>query len=206
MSVPSDSLPDYFSDLTPLGVRRQYRAQSVILKEGDPGDAMYLLLAGEARSYSEAINGKVIAYNTIKTGQYFGEMALDGGNRSASVQAVTDCECLLVANAQVLAYASQHPAFASHLLHTVIHRARMATEAAKSMALSDVYERLWRVMHQEFEVNEGICTLTHLDMAGRIGASREMVSKLIKDLERGGYVEALQRRQIRLIQKIPMRW
>jgi CRP/FNR family transcriptional regulator, cyclic AMP receptor protein len=74
------------------------------------------------------------------------------------------------------------------------------------MALSDVYERLWRVMHQEFEVNEGICTLTHLDMAGRIGASREMVSKLIKDLERGGYVEAIQRRQIRQIQKIPMRW
>jgi CRP/FNR family cyclic AMP-dependent transcriptional regulator len=206
MPHSSQSLPEYFAALTPLGVCRQYRAGALILKEGEPGDAMYLLLQGEVRSFSQAINGKVIAYNSISAGQYFGEMALDGGNRSASVQAVSDCECVVIANAQVLSFVGIHPAFAVNLLQTVILRARSATQAAKSMALSDVYERLWHVMHKEFETHEGICTLTHLNMAGRIGSSREMVSKLIKDLERGGYVDTQKRGHIQQLKKIPVRW
>jgi CRP/FNR family cyclic AMP-dependent transcriptional regulator len=199
-------LPTYLPSLAALGVHHQFRKAAIILNEGDKGDALYLLLSGSARSFTASSSGKILSYNTISSGQYFGEMALDGGKRSASVQAVTDCECVLVPNAQVLLYAREHPDFAADLLQTVIHRARLATDSAKSMALSDVYERLWKVMHQEFDDYQGICTLTHAQMAAQIGASREMVSKLIKDLVRGGYVAALRRREIKQLKKIPLHW
>jgi CRP/FNR family transcriptional regulator, cyclic AMP receptor protein len=178
----------------------------VILHEGEAGDSLYLLLKGNVLIYSQSASGKVLTHGTITSGHYFGEMSLDGGKRSASVQAITDCECVLIPNAQVLAFAQKHVDFGTHLLQTVIDRARSSTEAAKNMALSDVYERLSKALHRAFEAGEGVCALTHQQMADQIGASREMVSKLIKDLERGGYVAALHRREIKRLKKIPPRW
>ncbi|MEY4295603.1 MAG: hypothetical protein RLY82_1291 [Pseudomonadota bacterium] len=191
--------------LAQLGTLRQFQAGVMILSEGEPGDAVYLLERGQVRSFSQAISGKEISYNIIQAGQYFGEMALDGGPRSSSVEALTDCECWVVANAQVLAYAAQNSEFALHLLTTAISRARSATDAARDMALLDVYSRLAQTLNHEFATNDGICNLTHAQLAAKIGASREMVSKLIKDLVRGGYV-ASHSRQTMHIKKLPARW
>jgi CRP/FNR family transcriptional regulator, cyclic AMP receptor protein len=102
--------------LAKLGVLRQFKTGTMILREGEPGDAVYLLRSGQVRSLSQALNGKEISYNVIQAGQYFGEMALDGGARSSSVEAVTDCECWVIPNEQVLAYAAQNSEFALHLL------------------------------------------------------------------------------------------
>jgi CRP/FNR family transcriptional regulator, cyclic AMP receptor protein len=192
--------------LARLGHQHSFRKDALILNEGELGDTFYILLEGQVRALGRSLTGKEITYGLIETGEYFGEMALDGGARSASIQAQTNCNCVLVPNAQVLAFAREHPDFASHLLQTVIHRARLATEAARSMALSDVYERLRKLLQQTFDAQQGVCTQTHSALAAQIGASRDMVSKLIKDLERGGYIEALQRTQFRQIKKIPMRW
>jgi CRP/FNR family cyclic AMP-dependent transcriptional regulator len=196
---------DYFDALIQLGVLRQFKAGAFILKQDDPGNAMYLLRKGEVRSLSQALNGKEIVHNIIQAGQYFGEMALDGGARSSSVQAVTDCECCVVPNEQVLAFAAQNSKFALDLLVTAIGRARRATEAARDMALLDVYSRLAPVLNKTFEVHNGVCHLTHAQIASQIGSSREMVSKLIKDLVRGGYV-SIERRAVQKIKKLPVNW
>jgi CRP/FNR family transcriptional regulator, cyclic AMP receptor protein len=206
MDVTMQARSEHFTALASLGIKRHYRADTVILYEGDSGDALYLLLTGQVRIYSQSVTGKILTHGTISAGQYFGEMALDGGQRSASVQAMEDCECVLVPNAQVLLFASAQSDFATHLLHTVIGRARSTTEAAKNMALLDVYARLWKALDHAFETCHDVCTLTHKQLADQIGASREMVSKLIKDLERGGYVQSLHRRELKRLQKIPMRW
>jgi CRP/FNR family transcriptional regulator, cyclic AMP receptor protein len=196
---------DHFDELAKLGMLRQYKAGVLILREGETGDAIYLVRGGQVRSLSQALHGKEISYNIIPAGHYFGEMALDGGARSSSVEAVTDCECWVIPNEQVLAYAAQNSEFALHLLTTAISRARSATDAARDMALLDVYSRLTQALNREFEAHSGVCPLTHAQLASVIGSSREMVSKLIKDLVRGNYVEVKNRHTIK-IKKLPIKW
>lgn len=196
---------DHFAELTKLGVAHHYKAGVHIFKEGDSGDAVYLLLSGEVMPVSETIDGKAISYGAIQAGQYFGEMALDGGKRSSSVQAITDCECVVIPNALVLAYAQRHSDFALHLLNTAISRARKATDAARDMALLNAYSRLRLALNREFDLGDETCHLSHAQLATQIGASREMVSKLHKDLTRGGYVEAGHRLTTRL-KKLPLKW
>ena len=99
----------------------------------------------------------------------------------------------------------EHPRFGTEMLHTVIRRARQSTDNARSIALMDVYTRLKRAIEKitpELSKNIGI---THSELAADVGASREMVSKLLKDLEVGGYVK-MQNRQLSRLKALPERW
>jgi CRP/FNR family cyclic AMP-dependent transcriptional regulator len=96
------------------------------------------------------------------------------------------------------------------LVTQVIRRARDATETARKMALLDVYGRVISTLESE----EGpgrpgapvlLQQITHQSIASRVGASREMVSRLLKDLEKGGYI-ALGVKKITLLRKLPARW
>jgi CRP/FNR family cyclic AMP-dependent transcriptional regulator len=195
----------HLAELAKLGVLRQFKLGAMILKEGEQGDAFYVVREGQVRSLSQSASGKEMSYNIIYADQYFGEMALDGGLRSASVEAMSDCACWVIPNEQVLAYAAQNSEFALHLLTTAISRARSATDAARDMALLDVYSRLVQLLNREFELHADACNLTHAQLAATIGSSREMVSKLIKDLVRGGYIEVRNRQTIK-IKKLPAKW
>ena len=195
-----------------MGVQRSYRRGAVILNEGESGDSMYFLLKGRVRAYGSSAAGKEITYGTIEAGEYFGEMALDGGSRSASVEALESCICSVVSNAHVLAFMQDHSNFAIQLLHTLTERARSATAAARDMALLDVYARLSQTLsrlavpdtaHAEQRIIQS--PVTHAELAAIVGASREMVSKLMKDLERGGYIQ-VDNRRITLLKKLPARW
>jgi CRP/FNR family transcriptional regulator, cyclic AMP receptor protein len=199
--------------LADLGVQRSYRKGAVILNDGEVGDAVYILIQGRVRVFGSAPSGKEITYGIIEAGEYFGEMALDGGTRAATIEAMEPCLCSVVPNAQVLAFMRDHSDFSVELLHKAIGRARSATSAARDMALLDVYERLaqnlTRAANATSENSAFPKTIedlvTHAEIASQIGASREMVSKLMKDLERGGYV-AVVNRQITVLKKLPARW
>jgi CRP/FNR family transcriptional regulator, cyclic AMP receptor protein len=113
--------------------------------------------------------------------------------------------CAIVSNAQLEAFMLEHPRFGTEMLHTIIARARQSTENARNIALLDVYSRLKRAIERltaEMAVAIGI---THAELAADVGASREMVSKLLKDLEVGGYVK-LQNRQLIRLKELPERW
>ena len=198
--------------LIALGAERSYRRAALILNEGETGDAMYFLLKGRVRVFGSAATGKEITYGTIDAGAYFGEMALDGGSRSASVEALEPCVCSVVPNAQVLAFMKAHSDFAVELLHTLTDRARSATAAARDMALLDVYARLAQTLSrmavadgEDSTVRSIKDPITHSELAAFVGASREMVSKLMKDLERGGYIQ-VDNRFIKLLKRLPARW
>jgi CRP/FNR family cyclic AMP-dependent transcriptional regulator len=91
------------------------------------------------------------------------------------------------------------------MLHTVIRRARQSTDNARSIALMDVYSRLKRTIERVTpEINKGI-NITHSELAADVGASREMVSKLLKDLEVGGYVR-MKNRNLSRLKGLPERW
>ena len=115
-------------------------------------------------------------------------MSLDGGPRSASVMTLEATQCAVVTGQTILRHIAEQPEFAFELLAKVIRRARAATLSAKQMALNDVYGRLAALLNTlSVPGADGTRAvterLTHLDIANRVGCSREMVSRVMKDLE-----------------------
>ena len=140
------------------------------------------------------------------TGEKVFEALRDG---SASVVTVEPTTCAVVSRAQFRDFILAHPDFALHLIEQLIKRLRATTENVKSLALSDVYGRLVRLLLSLAEEREGqlVITekLTQQDIAERIGASRDMISRVMKDLVRGGYL-AIEDHSIRILQKLPPAW
>ncbi|TWO70747.1 Crp/Fnr family transcriptional regulator [Caenimonas sedimenti] len=196
--------------LAARGLVRSYRKNTVLLNEGETGDSLYVLLEGQVKVYAIDQNGREITYGTIDAGDYFGEMSLDGGPRSASVISVGPVVCSLVSKQAVEQHIVDEPAFAMRLLSQVIRRARGATDKARQMALLDVYGRVVQTLESDRGPVNGqgpieLKPITHQQIASRVGASREMVSRLLKDLEKGGYLE-LGVKRITLMKKLPARW
>lgn len=203
--MTQQQLPPDLQRLAALGKLQSFKKGAIIFNDGDKGDALYILLEGRVRAYGSAISGKEITYGYVGAGEYFGELTLDGGNRSANVEALEPCRCAVVTNAQLEAFMQQHPRFGTEMLFTVIQRARQSTDNARSIALMDVYSRLKSAIEKITpDINSGI-HITHSELAADVGASREMVSKLLKDLEVGGYVK-MQNRQLSRLKALPERW
>ncbi len=204
-------LPEALQPLARRGVQRTYRKNTVIIEEGSVGDTIYLLLAGKVKAYSDDERGREVVYGVYGAGEYFGEMSLDGGPRSASVMAMEAAACAMVSRQTLREHIVEHPDFAFELLARVIRRARMATANARSMALLDVYGRVVQLLdslssEQQTDGSRLLQErLTHADIAARVGCSREMVSRLLKDLERGDYIEH-RGGLIVLRRTLPARW
>ena len=210
--IPKPRLSVDMQTLADFGVQHSFRKGAIIVNEGEMGDALYILIQGRVRVFSADTSGKAITLGTILSGDFFGEMSLDGGARSATVEALEPCLCAVVPNAHVLAFSRDNSDFAIVLLQKTIVRARAATQAARDMALLDVYERLAQTLNHLAKVTAEDNTpknidplITHGELAAHVGASREMVSKLMKDLERGGYIQ-VNTRQITLMKKLPAKW
>ena len=197
--------------LAQRGELKRFRKGHRLIEEGEHGDTIFIILAGRVRVFGSGERAdREITYGTYGVGEYFGEISLDGGPRSASVEAIEACTCAIVTRQTLLAHIAEHPEFALDLLAKVIRRARAATLSAKQLALNDVYGRLVLLLN-ELAVPQPDGTrlvserLTHREMASRLGCSREMVSRLMKDLESGEYVDVRQR-QLLLLRALPIRW
>lgn len=206
--VPNAS--DALTALARRGELRRYRKGTLLIQEGDAGETLFIILAGRLRSFSSGDKGREITYGIYGPGEYLGEMSLDGGPRSASVITLEACQCAVVTRRTLEAFIAERPAFAFELLSKVIRRARAATVSARQLALNDVYGRL-KLLLDGLAVDQADGTrviaerLTHQEMANRLGCSREMVSRLVKDLERGALLTPLDRAW-RLPRPLPMRW
>jgi len=192
------------------GTVRSYRKNSVIINEGEVGESLFVLLEGRVKVYSNDADGREITFNTVESGDYFAEMWLDGGPRSASVMTLEPSVCSIVSRAALREHLAEEPEFALELVAQVIRRARAATETARNMALLDVYGRVIVTLESQQGAAKPdapitLTQITHQNIASRVGASREMVSRLLKDLEKGGYIE-LGVKRITLLKKLPARW
>jgi CRP/FNR family cyclic AMP-dependent transcriptional regulator len=210
--MPDDSLdtellalPPSLRQLAVRGMARNYRKGVVLFEEGSVGDNLYLILSGSLRAFSSDTRGREITYGVYGPGEYVGEMSLDGGPRSASVITEVGSRLVMVTRASLLTHISEHPEFAFELLTKVIRRARAATLSTKQLALNDVYGRLKNLV-DDSTVEGRHLELTHQAMAQRLGCSREMISKLVKDLELGGYLNRVAAGKYQRLKALPARW
>lgn len=193
LSVLIAQLPETLRRLAKQGLVRTYRKGTILIEEGTQGDTLYIVLKGSVKAYSGDGRGREIVFGLLGPGDYVGEMSLDGGPRSVSIITAEPTTCALITRETLRAHISAHPDFAFELIERVIRRVRVLTESARSMALLDVYGRLVQLLNSlAVARTEGGRAVrprpTHAELASRIGSSREMVSRLMKDLELGGYV------------------
>jgi len=180
-----------------------------LLDEVDVGEPLYIILSGRLRAFSEE-DGRQITYGSYGPGEYVGELSLDGGVRTASIETEEPTTCVVVTRRTLELFIAEQPSFAFELLAKVISRARSATMSARQMALNDVYGRL-RIQFESLAISQPDGTrriderLTHKEIAQRIGCSPGMVTRQIKDLERGGYLRRDGATYV-LLAPLPPRW
>ena len=197
------------SEIAARGGVRSYPANAVIINEGDESDALYIILSGRVKVYASNEAGKEVILSTPGPGEYVGELALDGGVRSASVMTLEPTRCAVVTGATLRDFLAAHPDFALHLIRDLIRRVRRLTGSVKSLALEDVYHRVAALL-QELAEPEGEARvvkrkLTQQDIAEHVGSSREMISRIFKELVAGGYIR-VETGRITLLRKLPAAW
>jgi CRP/FNR family cyclic AMP-dependent transcriptional regulator len=188
---------------------RAFPKRAIIVTEGDDSDSLYVMVSGKARVFVADDKGREVQLNQLGVGEYFGEVTLDGGPRSASVMALEDCRCAVVKRAELTAFIEKNPELAIHIVRKLARRVRDLTENVRSLALMDVYGRVARLLLELAEDKDGRLVvseaLTHKDIASRVGASREMISRIFSDLADGGYVRKEEGLLV-IARKPPPRW
>ena len=191
------------------GISRSYPKNTIIVTEGDKTDSLYVILEGRVKVFVSDDRGNEVVLLTQGAGEYFGELVLDEGPRSASIMTLVPSRFLVVPKTDFHDFVVGNPAFARSLIEKLIGRVRSLTASVKSLALMDVYGRVARLLLELAEDKGGQLAipqrLTQQDIASRIGASREMVSRILKDLSTGGYLTQ-SRTGIVLHRKPPEHW
>jgi CRP/FNR family cyclic AMP-dependent transcriptional regulator len=190
-------------------VTRTYPARTVIVTEGDQTNALFVILEGRCRAFLSSDNGREAVLNDMGPGEYFGEVAFDEGPRSASVITLEKSRLLVVSQEEFRAFLAGNPDFTFHFIRKLLHRIRELTRNVSGLALLDVYGRVARLLMESAVEEDGHqvvpARMTQSEIASRVGCSREMVSRIFKDLVQGGYI-ALEKDRIVIHRRPPPRW
>ena len=189
-SFPEDQL----RVLTTLVTRKSASRSTTIMAGGDPTDSLYIVLSGRLKVMMSDAEGKEVILSILGPGEFFGEMGLiDDEPRSATVMTIEACELLSIAKRDFKKCLAENFEMSQAVMRGLVKRLREADRKIGSLALLDVYGRVARLLLDMSEnVNgEKVVTkrLPKQDIAKMIGASREMVSRVMKDLQTGGYIE-----------------
>ena len=187
--------------------RRSFPKGRTIVSEGEPSQSMYILLAGRAKVQRSDSEGKEVILAVLGSGEFFGEMSLiDDAPRSASVITLEPCEFMAVGKDAFKTMLSQSSEVSMAVMRGLVRRLREADKKIETLALLDVYGRVARVL-LDFSENVGgerivKNRLPRQEIAKMIGASREMVSRVMKGLELDGYIMPLPEGKLVLREKL----
>jgi len=207
---PSDILDESeIREISKHAVTRHYAARSVIVSEGDRTDSLFIIVEGRAKAFVSDESGREALLSIMGPGEYFGEVAFDTGPRSASVMSLEACTLLVVPRSDLDAFVQANPRFAIHFIHKLIRRIRVLTNNVRNLSLMDAYGRVARLLLESAVTEGGVQfipeRLTQTEIASRVGCSREMVSRIFKDLVQGGYVSVRPDRIV-IHREPPARW
>ncbi|MBB1160482.1 Crp/Fnr family transcriptional regulator [Aquariibacter albus] len=175
-------------------VKRRYKRGEAIVRQGEQDSALYILLTGRARVVTVGARGREVILAVLQPGQHLGEMSLiDKAPHSATVRAELPSDVLLLDQATFQRCLPEAGNLAHGVLRGLVERLRAADRQIESLALLDVYGRVARSLIDMAEDGGDFKRIRHKvsrqDLAKVVGASREMVSRVMKDLEVRGYIE-----------------
>src|SRR5574343_1763331 len=179
--------------LSKVASRKRVERGASVVRAGEVNDSLYILLSGRAKVTNTDEEGREIILAWLGHGESFGEMGLiDGSPRSANVVASEACELMVLSKEAFQRCLQDNFLVAQRLMQILVRRLREADRKIESLALLDVYGRVARLLLDMSEEEDGKRVvkkkISKQDMARMIGASREMVSKVVRDLELSGYI------------------
>ncbi|MCI4430069.1 MAG: cyclic nucleotide-binding domain-containing protein [Burkholderiales bacterium] len=175
-------------------VKRRYRRSEIIVEFGKKSNALYILLTGRARVLTADSRGREVILAVLQPGDYVGEMSLiDNEPHSATVRAEVQTDMLILGRAEFARCLPENSSLSYAIMRGLVHRLRSADRQIESLALLDVYGRVARTLLEMAEVDGDQKVIrnkvSRQDLAKIVGASREMVSRVMKDLEERGMVQ-----------------
>lgn len=178
-------------------VKRRFRRGEHIVDQGKKSNALFILLSGRARVVSADQRGREVILATLQAGDYIGEMSLiDNEPHSATVRAEVQTDVLMLGRLEFARCLPENTSMAYAVMKGLVQRLRQADRKIESLALMDVYGRVARVLLESASPGENGHLIirekiSRQDIAKMVGASREMVSRVMKDIEERGFVESL---------------
>jgi CRP/FNR family cyclic AMP-dependent transcriptional regulator len=199
-------------DVSALGDKAAIRSSpknAIVVNEGDRTDSLYVILSGKVKVYLGDESGKELILDIKGPGQYFGEMVLDAGPRSATVMTIEPSQFAVISGTDFKNFLLKHPKIALHVITNLIRLTRGLNENVKNLAMLDVYGRVARMLIDLAVEKDGQRVLpekfTQKEMANRVGASREMINRILRDLTIGGYIK-VESGRITIHKTPPARW
>ncbi|MCU0573937.1 MAG: Crp/Fnr family transcriptional regulator [Syntrophobacteraceae bacterium] len=182
---------DTICSIEAMAATRAYPKNAIIVHQGDESDAFYVVLSGSLQALIVHEDGRQIVLGTLVPGDYFGEMScLNGDTRSATIMTREPCKCLVLSRAGFHNLCNEHPSLIWVLIRDLVRKLRRATRRIEELAFTDVYGRVARFLTETQDEDLPVeRRVTHQDIAYAVGASREMVSRIMKDLAARGYIE-----------------
>ena len=189
---------------------RHFPKNTFVILDGDHSDSLYIILEGKIKVFLSDDTGKEVILNYQGPGEYFGEMSLlDELPRSASVVTLKSSKIAVLSKQDFMHCIVEHPNIAMSIIKHLSIRLRTLTEKVKNLALMDVYGRVTHTLLDLSEPQDGGRVvkepLTQQELANLVGASREMVTRILKDLTTGGYIN-IKNKQITIKEKLPLHW
>ena len=178
-------------------IKRRFKRGEALVEQGQKSDALFILLMGRARVMTCDSRGREVILATLSQGDYLGEMSIiDNEPHSATVRAEVQTDVLMLGRAEFARCLTENASMSLVVMRGLVKRLRHADRKIESLALLDVYGRVAHALlefaapdaHGQRVIKEKI---SRQDLAKMVGASREMVSRVMKDLEERGFIEAL---------------
>ncbi len=200
---------DKLRALAAKAVTRSVLKNVVVITEGEFTRSLYMIISGKVKVYLTDENGKELVLDVKGPGEYFGEMVLDEGPRSASVMTLEPCQFAVITMADFRTALLEHPEIALQVITNLIRMTRGLNENVRSLALLDVYGRVARML-LDLAVEQGGHQvvqekLTQQEMANKVGTSREVINRILRDLTTGGYIK-IEDKKITIIKRLPSKY
>ena len=190
-------------------VLRTFRKNTVFIHKGEESSRLYLIVSGKVKVFVSDEYGREKVLSMQGPGDHLGELSLlADSSRTASAMTLEDSSFLVLSKTAFLECLGRNPRIALNLIRILVERVSRLTEEVSGLALGDVYSRLVRLLQEQGrEEGAELITgrLTQQEMGSMVGASREMVSMLLRDLRAGGYI-AVKNKRISILKKLPTHW
>jgi CRP/FNR family cyclic AMP-dependent transcriptional regulator len=207
VSLFSMLTPEQAEALAATVSKKRFKRGEILVEQGRKTDALFIVLTGRTRVLMTDNKGREVILATLQSGDYVGEMSLiDNEPHSATVVADQQVDVLVLGRDSFLRCLGENSEMAHSVMRVLVQRLRRAGENISSLALVGVYGRVAKVL-LESAVPEADGALlirdkvSRQDLAKMVGASREMVSRVMKDFEEQGFIQLLDSGAVRVIER-----